>query len=230
MPTMAPTCGGNAHSCRFCGSSHPSKTKLFQHLRDSAACVAAAVAENPAAALSLSRRAARVSTAVLLGYWSDAERAESLLIAAIHLSCVDADCGGNGGRGGGNGSDSGGSCSGGGGGGGATTAAAAAGLLVTTRASSGKHRSSLALAQAPTTAAAADVVVVSHPDTLRLNLRAINAALPPGCDIYIYVCIYYVFIQSTCAYACAGRTWPRRACPYLCLYTTSAALPPGCNE
>ena len=38
------------HACRFCGSSHASKTKLFNHLRESYACAAAAVAENPDAA------------------------------------------------------------------------------------------------------------------------------------------------------------------------------------
>ena len=43
------------NACRFCGSSHASKTKLFNHLRESYACAAAAVAENPDAATSLCR-------------------------------------------------------------------------------------------------------------------------------------------------------------------------------
>ena len=47
------------HACRFCGSSHASKTKLFNHLRESYACAAAAVAENPDAATSLCRPMSR---------------------------------------------------------------------------------------------------------------------------------------------------------------------------
>jgi len=51
--------GRSMHACRFCGSSHASKTKLFNHLRESYACAAAAIAENPDAATLLCRAMSR---------------------------------------------------------------------------------------------------------------------------------------------------------------------------
>ena len=57
------------HACRFCGSGHASKTKLFNHLRESYACAAAAIAENPDAATSLCRAMSRAGRRQ--ARWSD---------------------------------------------------------------------------------------------------------------------------------------------------------------
>eukprot|EP00964_Phaeocystis_antarctica_P047005 scaffold27185_cov55-Phaeocystis_antarctica.AAC.4 len=57
--TRHPGPGDGMNACRFCGSCHASKTKLFTHLRESYACAAAAVAENPEAATSLCRDMSR---------------------------------------------------------------------------------------------------------------------------------------------------------------------------
>lgn len=40
---------GYDYRCRFCGAVHATRNLLFQHLRDSSPCVAAAATENPAA-------------------------------------------------------------------------------------------------------------------------------------------------------------------------------------
>ena len=76
------------HACRFCGATFASKNKLFKHLRDSDDCAAAAVAEDPGAASELSRRAERVSTAVLLGYRRDAAVSEALVSEALQAVSV----------------------------------------------------------------------------------------------------------------------------------------------
>ena len=64
-----PRSGRSMHACRFCGSSHASKTKLFNHLRESYACAAAAIAENPDAATSLCRAMSRATRRQ--ARWSD---------------------------------------------------------------------------------------------------------------------------------------------------------------
>ena len=61
--------GRAMHACRFCGSCHASKTKLFNHLRESYACAAAAIAENPDAATPLCRAMSRVGRRQ--ARWSD---------------------------------------------------------------------------------------------------------------------------------------------------------------
>ena len=64
-----PRSGRSMHACRFCGSGHASKTKLFNHLRESYACAAAAIAENPDAAASLCRAMSRAGRRQ--ARWSD---------------------------------------------------------------------------------------------------------------------------------------------------------------